>query len=293
MAGSMVGASVLIMFSAENGSNILPYKLTQDVQLASVPLVCSPVDLNIEETAVEIQGASMSLFAALQLPSNKTTLNHVWNRGSSVKNYQPQQHSLSASDLSTVQTINMFTAQAIVGGTPPHYSLKRAHGILNTVAWGVLLPIGVIIARYLNQCTESLWFYIHVLLQMIGYVLGAIGWALGMRLHALTSASHKVHQNMGIGLFVLGLVQMFALCLRPNKDHKLRRYWNVYHHSIGYTIILLGIINIFEGLKILSPGGNWKSGYAASLILMVILSLILEAITWIRCIKQRRYDGLQ
>lgn len=292
--GNMVGTSALVAFLAENGSNILPYKLTLEVQLTQVPLTCSPVDLVIEanSTAVEIQGTSMSFFVNLRLPPNQTTLNHIWNRGSSVNGFQPLQHGLTGEDLNGAQTIDMFTAQTIASSGPPNQSLKRTHGIINTIAWGILLPLGVIFARYLRPFSESIWFYIHAPVQTLGYVLGVTGWALGMRLRTESAFVHKSHQNIGIALFVLATVQVFALILRPNVDHKVRRYWNYYHHSLGYTIILLGIINIFRGLNILSPGGNWRSGFVASLILMVVVAVVLEVVTWIRYIKKRREDGL-
>jgi hypothetical protein len=38
--------------------------------------------------------------------------------------------------------------------------------------------------------------------------------------------------------------------LRPKKDHKYRLYRNVYHHSMGYTVIILVIINIFKGVDV-------------------------------------------
>ncbi|MCO5604583.1 hypothetical protein L7F22_058751 [Adiantum nelumboides] len=290
--GRMVGTSALIAFSASNGSNVLPYKLTEAVYELTEPLTCSPVDLVVDATAVEIQETTMSIFAALQLPSNMTSLNFVWNRGPGVQNFQPAQHGLTGEDLSGFETFNISTAQSLGGGEPPHQTLKRTHGIINTIAWGILLPLGVIAARYLRPFTESLWFYIHVPLQTVGYLLGVLGWALGMRLRAVTAAAHKSHENIGIALFVLATLQLFSLFLRPNKDHKLRRYWNYYHHSIGYTIILLSIINIFKGLDILSPGGKWKSGYVASLIVMAVIAVVLEVVTWFLYIKRRRDEGL-
>eukprot|EP00250_Pteridium_aquilinum_P014560 c22061_g1_i1 orf=343-1476(+) len=290
--GTMVGSSALIAFSARNGSNVLPYKLTSAVQFLTEPLTCSPVDLVIETTAVEIQGTSMSFFAALRLPPNKTTLNHIWNRGSGVLSFQPQQHGLSAADLLGSQSIDMYTAQTIAGGGPPRQSLKRTHGIINTISWGILLPLGVMLARYLRPFSDSVWFYIHVLIQTLGYVLGVTGWALGMRLRAVSAYVHRSHQDIGIALFVIATVQVFALILRPNKDQKVRRYWNYYHHSLGYAIILLAIINIFQGLNILAPGGHWRSGYIASLCLMAVVAVVLEVVMWIRYFKQRKEEGL-
>lgn len=285
----MVESSVLIAFPAHNGSNLLPYKLTTEVQLQTTPLVCSPVDLIIKSTAVEISGTSMSMFATLQLPNNKTVLNHVWNKGSAVTNFQPMAHSLDGDGILGFETLDMYTAQATGAGQAPNDSLKRAHGIINTISWGILLPIGVIIARYLRPfpSADPIWFYIHASLQTAGYILGVTGWALGMKLRTLSAFIHYSHQNIGISLFVLATLQSFSLFLRPSPDQKIRKYWNVYHHTLGYTIILLAIINIFQGLNILQPGGGWRAGYIGSLCLMAVLCVVLEAATWIRFFYQR------
>ena len=44
-------------------------------------------------------------------------------------------------------------------------------------------------------------------------------------------------------------LQVFALFMRPKKEHKYSVYWNAYHHSVGYIVILLGIYNVFRGLS--------------------------------------------
>ena len=53
----MVGTSSFIAFvSAQNGSNLLPYKLTSRVQDSRDPCACSPIDFLVTTTAVEISG---------------------------------------------------------------------------------------------------------------------------------------------------------------------------------------------------------------------------------------------
>lgn len=99
--------------------------------------------------------------------------------------------------------------------------------------------------------------------------------------------------------FHSGFVQIFALFLRPKKDHKYRFYWNIYHHSFGYAIVILGIINVFRGLSILNPEHRWRYGYIILLAVLGGLAVLLEAITWIVVLRRRKsgnatkpYDGL-
>lgn len=81
---------------------------------------------------------------------------------------------------------------------------------------------------------------------------------------------------------------MFALLLRPKKDHKYRLYWNIYHHSIGYAVIILSIVNVFEGFDILSPDDKWKKAYIGILIFLGASAAVLEAITWFIVIKRKK-----
>jgi len=81
--------------------------------------------------------------------------------------------------------------------------------------------------------------------------------------------------------------QMFAFFLRPKKDHKYRVYWNVYHHGIGYAIIVLGIINVFKGLDMLRPAKAWKLGYVLFLSGLGAITLCLETITWALVLKKK------
>ena len=74
---------------------------------------------------------------------------------------------------------------------------------------------------------------------------------------------------------------MFALLLRPNKDHKYRVYWNAYHYLVGYTVIVLSIINIFKGFDILDPAKGWKNAYIAIIATLGGIALLLEAVTWV------------
>lgn len=83
---------------------------------------------------------------------------------------------------------------------------------------------------------------------------------------------------------------MFALLLRPNKDHKFRFYWNIYHHLTGYLVIILSIVNIFEGFDILKPNKNWKNSYIGLIIALGVQAALLEAYTWYVVLKRKKSE---
>ncbi|XP_028059066.1 serine/threonine-protein kinase AFC2-like [Camellia sinensis] len=100
-----------------------------------------------------------------------------------------------------------------------------------------------------------------------------------------------------VGCVLVELCSVFALLLRPRKDHKFRFYWNIYHHSMGYAIVILGIINVFKGLDILLPANKWRSAYIIVISGLGIIAILLEAITWVVVLRRKSnkstkpYDG--
>lgn len=85
------------------------------------------------------------------------------------------------------------------------------HGILNIVGWGVFLPIGVIIARYFKRFPFQMkfWFFLHVSCQIVGYILGTAGWALGLWLgHASRHYAFRTHRILAIFIFAFTSLQV-------------------------------------------------------------------------------------
>ncbi|GFY99614.1 hypothetical protein Acr_13g0010140 [Actinidia rufa] len=49
--------------------------------------------------------------------------------------------------------------------------ILQSHGVLNTVSWGIMMPLGFMTARYLKAVgpsTDPLWFYLHIALSASG-----------------------------------------------------------------------------------------------------------------------------
>eukprot|EP00250_Pteridium_aquilinum_P010302 c19279_g1_i1 orf=263-1489(-) len=289
---SMDGTQAFIAFQAPNGSTILTYNVTTNTE-AGAPLACTPISLRVLDMGVEISGMRINIFVSLLLPSNQsnatTLLNHVWNRGPAVSGFQPAPHSFSPKDLSGLKTINMSSGIiSFEAPQPPHYLLKNRHAMLNTVGWGILLPGGVIAARYLRPLADPAWFYVHVIMQMAGYALGVAGWATGLSLGNYSiGVVYKKHRFIGIALFAISTLQVMAILLRPKKEHKIRKGWNFYHYTLGATILALGIINIFFGFDILSPQPKWRHAYIGVLGALAALIVVFEITNWIHTLSKK------
>ncbi|KAI5070241.1 hypothetical protein GOP47_0014584 [Adiantum capillus-veneris] len=287
-APAMAGTQAFIAFDASNGSTILTYNVTEASKQSG--LKCTPISLHVLDMQVQISGTSIHMLVSIQLEANQsTTLHHVWNRGSTVSDFQPGIHAFTQTDLSGLKTIDMASGVGTTSGfQSPHQTLKNRHGVLNTVGWGILLPCGVLAARYL-RFTDPTWFYLHVFMQMSGFILGVAGWATGLRLgdYSVGVVYHK-HRNVGIALFTIATLQVTALLLRPKKDHKIRKVWNIYHYTLGTTILILGILNIFYGFDILSPPGKWRRAYVGVLIALGVLTVCFEIASWAFTIHNNR-----
>lgn len=96
----------------------------------------------------------------------------------------------------------------------------QRHGIINAVAWGFLLPVGVMAARYLRPicgANNPLWFYVHVSCQCTGYILGVAGWGLGMKLQSYNKgAIFYKHRNLGIAIFAFATFQVSQITRPPD-----------------------------------------------------------------------------
>ncbi|XP_057960775.1 cytochrome b561 and DOMON domain-containing protein At5g47530-like [Malania oleifera] len=275
----MVGAQALVAYFRSDGT-LKAY--TSSIAGYQTQLKESNLSFGVSDLSATYSGGEITIFATLQVPEKKTRVNQVWQEGPVVGG-APGRHDLSGANVQSFGSLNLVTGESGTAGGGGNSGLRRRniHGVLNAVSWGILMPIGVLIARYLKVFADPAWFYLHAGCQTSAYIIGVAGFATGLKLGSETpGVTYSSHRTIGIILFCLATLQVFALFLRPNKYHKLRFYWNIYHHSVGYTVIILGIVNIFIGLGILDPEGKWWSAYIGVLVTLGITALSLEAYTW-------------
>lgn len=287
----MQGAQALVAVTSSNGS-IQPY--TSAVPTYQTNLQPSPLSFEVPRITAESVGGDVVIYATIVLPSGGTAFNQVWQVGP-VTNGVPSIHGTSGDNLRSVGRVDFITGQTTAGGAIGGSRQRRrnTHGVLNAVSWGVLMPMGVMVARYLKvfKVANPAWFYLHAACQSSAYIVGVAGWATGLKLGGdSTGITYDSHRNIGIVLFSLGTLQVFALLLRPKPDNKYRIYWNVYHHGLGYAVITLSIINVYKGLDILDPEKKWKHAYTGILIGLGVVAVLLEALTWFIVLKRKKED---
>lgn len=168
------------------------------------------------------------------------------------------------------------------------------HGVLMLIGWGLLLPSGAIVAKFLKHRPDSLWFKIHRVCQMLGLIVAIIGFAIILvNSNALmdkgSASLNHPHAVMGIVTMSIGLFQPFNALLRPHapeegsdqKKTTLRLVWEVVHKGLGWGVLVLAAVTIGIGTTLLSTPEmqrNFQISYGA-VVGSLLLALLAFALT--------------
>ncbi|TYI19885.1 hypothetical protein ES332_A07G196100v1 [Gossypium tomentosum] len=269
---TMLNTQALVAYVNSSG---IPHAFTTSIDSMNPSMQQSALSFQVPSLSAEFENNEMRIFAVMRISESLLATNQVWQEGP-VSNDQLMIHPTSGDNMRLPQVSRTRR--------------RNVHGVLNTVSWGILMPFGAITARYMKvfKSADPAWFYLHVACQTSAYAVGVAGWATGIRLGSDSAGvTHNPHRNIGITLFCLATLQVFALLLRPNKDHKYRLYWNIYHHSVGYAVIILSIINIFDGFDILKPDDHWERIYIGILIFLGVVATLLEGFTWYIVLRRK------
>ncbi|GKV18394.1 hypothetical protein SLEP1_g28788 [Rubroshorea leprosula] len=303
----MTGTRALVAFPDPNSGQLvlLPYILDPTVKLQKSPLLSRPLDIHLISSSATLyggkmatihNGATVQIYATLKLIPNKTRIHHVWNRGLYVQGYSPTIHPTTSNDLSSITTFDVLSGSAAAQHSNAR-SLKIVHGILNAFSWGILLPIGAVTARYLRhvQSLGPTWFYIHSGIQLSAFFLGTVGFAIGIRLGELSpGVVYGLHRKLGFAAFCLGALQTLALLFRPKTTNKFRKYWKSYHHFVGYSCVVLGVVNVFQGFEVIGEGRSLaKLGYCLCLSTLIGICIAMEVNSWVIFCRKSKEEKLR
>lgn len=157
--------------------------------------------------------------------------------------------------------------------------LLKAHGVILTLAWGVIIKISIFTAAFMQShekfgSTSStnkpgLWFRIHQCLNILVTLLTLTGillsfaanqWKWIGNINGATdtySKTMKSHVIIGITVGCLCFVNLLAGIFRPSKNAdsannhnttKMRKIWEYSHKIAGYLTLILADVAIFLGL---------------------------------------------
>lgn len=150
------------------------------------------------------------------------------------------------------------------------------HARLMIIAWSVLIPIGIIVARFYKVTPKQdfplvkdnpFWWHTHRLCQYLGMIVMLFALAQVTSLNPI-----NWHKAMGYLVVVIGLLQLLSAYLRGSKggptdkqmcgDHydmtHRRLIFEKYHKSLGYGVLLLVVITTVLGLfSVDAPRWMW------------------------------------
>lgn len=166
------------------------------------------------------------------------------------------------------------------------------HGRLMVLAWGVLFPLGILIARFWKvmpgqdwprELDNKTWWHGHLALQY----MGGAAMVAGLVLVLLTSAGGSTHAYSGWVITGFAALQFLAGWLRGSKggptepalrgDHfdmtPRRLAFEYFHKFVGYGLLALAAYGIVTGMSLANaPRWMWigLGGWWAVLIVVFI-----------------------
>ncbi|XP_022717328.1 cytochrome b561, DM13 and DOMON domain-containing protein At5g54830-like isoform X2 [Durio zibethinus] len=156
------------------------------------------------------------------------------------------------------------------------------HGFMMFLAWGILLPGGILAARYLKHVKGDGWYQIHVYLQYSGLaiVLLALLFAVAELRGFFVSS---LHVKFGIAAIFFASVQPVNAYLRPKKPatgeeaSSERLLWEYFHVIVGRGTIVVGIAALFTGMKHLGEryGGENVHGLSWALTMWFLIGALM------------------
>lgn len=274
--GSMVGSSAIVGWVGSDGG-IKQYYLGGTQSSLVEPNKGSLQVLGNTSAALS---QSKRIYMAFQLNTTQPQSKLLYAVGPQGQFPSSPEFRLSQHEYKISTRIDYLTGQSGTVQTP-YSRLRMSHGVLNMLGWGVLMPIGIIVARYFKQFDPT-WFYVHVSIQSGGFILGSVGVVCGLVLNDRINANVAKHKALGIVILVLGCLQVTAFLARPDKVSKVRKYWNWYHHGVGRVLIALAVVNVFYGIHLGNAGNGWNAGFGVVLASLLIVAIVAEFRKWAR-----------
>ncbi|KAJ0960650.1 hypothetical protein J5N97_001478 [Dioscorea zingiberensis] len=275
----MTGTRALIAFSdpTSGGLVLLPY-INPYVKLQHGPLVSHPLDTPSSPSPrcsamTTPPSALVSSLRSTPPSSSSPTAPASTISGIGVQGYSLTIHPMSTADLASRTTIDVVSTSATVTPSVPSWA-KPKLGALNALFREFLLPVGVVLARY---------------------VLGIAGFAIGIAMgNASPGVTYTLHRGLGVAVVVAGGMQSLALLFRPSATHRFRKYWKSYHHFVGYGCVVLGVVNVFQGMEIMGLGRSYgKLGYCVALSTLLGICVALEVNAWVVFCRKAKEEKLR
>ncbi|BDA43017.1 probable cytochrome b561 and DOMON domain-containing protein At3g61 at C-terminar half [Coccomyxa sp. Obi] len=276
--GKMIGASAVIVKAcpscptgASADNYLLAAKSTSGVQPGTGKL-----DIQGPMMATTTRDGGMAVLFTLHVPQNMDLLDSVTDCIAAHGALGEGGLLLAHADTDSVAgTLNLASGAVLVADSPAIEKYEKAHGVLMSVAWTIILPISIVIATTMRTTLKpGIWFQIHRALGVLALSCILAGFGLGVYLWTKVAPIDRTlcaHVSIGIITTAFALLQAQALVACPKQDTKLRRLWNHYHHNVGRLAVLAAFANAIIGFHIGDLDWGWYLGMCLIWVLIWVL----------------------
>ncbi len=155
------------------------------------------------------------------------------------------------------------------------------HGRVMVLSWGVLLPLGALVARFFKVLPgqdwprvldHKAWWHSHRALQWVGVALMLVGLWLAWGHGTAAGPLSWLHNGMGLTVCLLGVFQIAGALLRGSKggpsseqmrgDHYDMTPWRCQferlHKGLGWLAVLAAVLVMITGL-VLADAPRWMA----------------------------------
>jgi hypothetical protein len=187
---------------------------------------------------------------------------------------------------------------ASVSSTIPVPALVALHAVFMLLSWGLLLPVGAMVARCCKKEVKGLangpfWFVVHRRLQIIGWCLQLVGFiciAIYKGDQQFIGAG-QTHMWVGLAVVILGTLNPIVAAIRPHptddngEKTTARKIWEIVHkYCIGWTAVALGVVNCIVAVVMLHSTAytfdSWLGTVAALFLGVLPGGCIIILILW-------------
>lgn len=166
-------------------------------------------------------------------------------------------------------------------------TILLAHGVMASLAFVAIFPIGGIIIRLANF-SGLVW--IHAAIQILGYLVFTCAVGMGIWIAMKGNYLTNHHPIIGLVLFVLLFAQPFGGLLhhRMYKKSGSRSIVSYLHVNLGRVLILLGMINGGLGLKLAGVARKYVIVYSVFAGVMGVAYIAAMVVGEMKKKKQER-----
>lgn len=165
-------------------------------------------------------------------------------------------------DLTQSLASNGTVTTSTNSGTQQYERLIKVHAILMAIAWGILAPFAVLLARF-GRATTFKWVAAHQWIQIVGTTgLTLAGFGVAV---AAVAANHESqfrggHQKLGLAITILVFLQLVGgwwIHHKYNAQRTRRPITNWMHMVIGMAFLIAGFFAMYTGIDTWDEGKTW------------------------------------